>query len=780
VAFALESGATAEERLAGMLAVAQSKAETATTQKMLALETSELSEVLHTFHDHEEEGLEEAFAQVVEAPPAAPSAENEKLQLDSERQGQSPPGASSSSTLCATPLGEDRADGAPLDQVQAVFVKNLVLQSKQKCSNCCSVFFVVLMFLLLYIMSLVFKSVESIDVCDQGYLTEQDCSQSTLVDHIFSGSWDDMVEDDYNFQDDDTVGPYGYTIKYYMVPSEQWSGNIEFFGDISSNYYQYGLPQYPDRTPIIWSSLSDSAELVDVSQALGLQFSARSIPEAAAASADASNSFMWDTQLAVAADVARSQEEGAFPHCYEYAEDFVVNATSWQEVRQNYSDVFADSVIYCETCNSTAERLNETEMYFDGTVWCAETVENCYDSACEVYPYGFLNFYLQGYTGQYSYLGSGCPLGIDKVSMTSNNDWTPSTYRVMSYLNLLSNSVLNPTLQSFDIQGGVSPYGDLNFDAQLISQNLANILTVIGMMLLNGFWPLAVWRLAHERANNIVLMVHTSGMRKASYMAGMFLFDMAVSVVSGVGMIVFAVLLGLSRFDGAPVGYLVAIVVFSAMALNGGAQLMVILSRKKATVLPLLAPCLMVASVVISSLLNILVYPDDGDWKWPLSLYPFLAQGRALYLLLVYHRGTPEVDLALVLMALFGIGSLALTFVLEMESELRLVLSNWIASLRGQKQKSPACDEDPAGHVVSPAALGCDEESARQDDDVLREEQAAMAYRATSKVEAGAHEAYAHDPTMAIVLQQLRHVFPNGFQAVKDLSLALKFGECFG
>jgi hypothetical protein len=342
----------------------------------------------------------------------------------------------------------------------------------------------------------------------------------------------------------------------------------------------------------------------------------------------------------------------------------------------------------------------------------------------------------------------------------------------MSYLNLLSNSVLQPTLQSFDIQGGISAYGDLNFDAQLISQNLANVLSVIGMMLLNGFWPLAVWRLAHERANSIVLMVHTSGMRKLSYMSGMFLFDMTISILSGIGMIVFAVMLKLSRFEGAPVGYLVTIVITSAVALNGGAQLLVIVSRKKASVLPLMAPCLMVASVVTSSLLNILVYPNDGDWKWPLSFYPFLAQGRALYIILVYHRGTPEVDVSIILMVLFGVVALLLSFVLEMENEVRLELKNWFASVIGTKpfneSTATVVIPDLAGDDVTDVENGKHPEV---DQDVTREAEMALAYE--PRVDGG-------KDSMAIVIQRMRHVFPNGFQAVKDLSLSLEYGECFG
>ena len=783
VAFALNDSTLAQDRLTDMLAIAQSKAEAVTTQQMLSLENTELNEVLDTFQDENEVTQQPPLQVGIVASSSSSSLADGVISgdlitpvkgeiTDTKEKGRlTPLEVGNDSSLAVVDSNDtisfadadDRADGAPVDQVKAIFIKNLVLQSKQKCSNCCAVAFVALMFLMLYVMSLLFQSAENITVCDAGYLTEKDCSVETLVQHVFSGSWDDMVNDAWedSFFDDDTVGPYGYTIKYYMVPSMPYRGNIEVFGESSSNYYRYGFSNMYERNVNIWSSFSDSPELLDVSQPLGLVFSSRAIPEAAATSGDAPNTFMWANQLAVAASIERSQD--TYPHCDDYAEDFFVNTTSRTSVLQNFSDMFADCVFYCEECNATSSLNNYTDIFFDGTVWVAD---QCKGSSCEVYPYAFLNYHLEGVTRPYQYLGDdACPISTKKLTLNDYSSDSSNTFRVMSYLNLLSNALLNPTLQTFDIQGGISPYGDLNFDAQLISQNLANILTVIAMMLLNGFWPLAVWRLAHERANNIVLMVHTSGMRKLSYMSGMFLFDMTVSVVSGVGMIVFAVLLELSRFDGAPVGYLVIIVMISAGALNAGAQLMVILSRKKASVLPLVAPCLMVASVVTSSLLNILVYPTDGEWKWPLNIYPFLAQGRALYIILVYHRGTSEVDEAIVTMALFCVVCLILSLVLEMESELRLNLKTILVSYSSSSETSTISMVSPGEH---------DEENVKSvDEDVYQEKELAMAFESDN-------DGALRDATMAIVIQQMRHVFPNGFQAVKNLSLALKYGECFG
>ena len=793
VALALEDGFTAQDRITDLLNTAQAKAEAATTQKLLALENSQMNEVLDTFEEDnqnefpivedmpivkselqlvatQEHGNEALLGNGIENSPLEKDVPRlSPMEIDSADNVDHKQHLPDDDNGFSHDLNRNRADGAVSDQIQALFVKNIVLQSKQKCSNCCAVFFVALMFLMLYVMSLLFKDIESITVCDAGYLTDLDCSHETLVDHIFSGSWNDMVEDPWSGLDDDTVGPYGYTIKYYMVPSNEFRGSVQVFGASNDNYYNKGFPPDWDKSTVIWSSTTESDSVVDLEPIFGLSMYARAIPADAMASRDAPNSFMYSNQLAVAESVEDSRDI-AFPTCYDYAQDFFFNTSSVKGAVQNYSNLFADGVFYCDQCKSASDMLNGSQIFFDGTVWVRESAAQCNEKSCQAYPYAFVNYAIKGETWEMPHMGDHCPDGIEQMSANSQHEYVTNTYRVMSYLNLLSNIMLHPSLESFDIQGGISPYGELNFQAQLISQILANILCVISMMLLNGFWPLAVWRLAHERSHNIVLMVHSSGLRKFSYMFGMLAFDMTISIISGVGMIVFAVLLKLSRFEGAPVGYLVAIVLSSAFALNGGAQLMVIVSRKKATILPLLAPCLMVASVVTSSLLNILVYPADGDWKWPLSCYPYLAQGRALYILLVYHRGTPEVDTAIVLMMVFGAASLACTYALEMENEVHLEIRKLFYK-RGANASQPRDNK----HVVIPDGQQDDVENGRLgreiDIDVSNEMERAMAY---------SPELNDIDYKKAIVIQKMNHVFPNGFEAVKDLSLSLEYGECFG
>lgn len=74
-------------------------------------------------------------------------------------------------------------------QVEAVLIKNVRLQSLQKCSNICGLLFVGIMFLFLYVFSLLFSAADSIKQCSGGYITfsGNDCNQESLINHIFAG-----------------------------------------------------------------------------------------------------------------------------------------------------------------------------------------------------------------------------------------------------------------------------------------------------------------------------------------------------------------------------------------------------------------------------------------------------------------------------------------------------------------------------------------------------------------------------------------------------------------
>ena len=387
-------------------------------------------------------------------------------------------------------------------------VKNVVLQSRQRCSNICSVLFVAIMFCMLYIMKLLFAPMNDIQQCDQGYLSKDGCSLTTVADHIFSGSSDTLSgDDDWDWDDDDVVSWTGYNIKNYLIPSQY---GAEVFGNPSGIYSNYGLPYMNNRYNTIWMSMINTTELVDASS-LNLYFSARSAPDDIANTAVGSNDAMYSFQENVYADTMTS----GYPECSYYAPDYLYGDTSTpvSTIAQEFSNVLADAVFACPDCVSLEPGVSPNEsqpIFFNGSFWASSiSTKTCSQSSCKQYPYGYINYVSSDLNSNMSYLGEGCPTGVDVMELNQDVYYYQQgqTLVSMTYLNLLTNLLLDPLLQTYSIQGGYSAYGDLDFSAILISQSQSNILTVLAMLLLNGFWPLAVWRLAHERSNDIVHMM---------------------------------------------------------------------------------------------------------------------------------------------------------------------------------------------------------------------------------------------------------------------------------
>lgn len=662
------------------------------------------------------------------------------------------------------------------------FYSTVVMQS--------SVFLVIALFGVLYLMGFLF-GLSAVDQCHDGYLSDNDCTLETLVDHIFSGADSNMVDDDW-WDDDDDVGPYGYNIKNYLVPSQSY---VQVFGTEPGIDYVYGWYYYNTRQVIIWSSFESQATLQYSDHSLS--YNIRNIPKTANSSVNQPNAVIYETQEV---NYQNSLLNQLYPECTneEYTENSVIgtNKTSMTTIRQTYSESYADIIVACLECPQYYSDTSPDVIYFNGTLWLSRVSGNnyCEAQSCQRYPYGYINYKSSYLSSTSNYFNNpDCPNGISYLDMNSYSYYGKSQQlQVMSTINYLTNTLIDPALTNYSIQGGYSPYGELQFDATSVSQGESNILTVIAMFLLNGFWPLAVWRLSHERTQDLVLMMRTVGMKTISYIMGMFLFDMTISVFSGIAMVIFAVVLNLSQFNGAPIGDLVAIVLLSSFALNSLALLLVQLFGKKATILPLLAPCLCVVATAVTSLLNVFLYPDDGDWPWGLSLIPFLAQGRALYIILVYHESSNEVVVAYVLLILFGIVSLTIVYILEAEIPVVILIKIAIKRLLETKEEKQfrrnsinieAGEPPPELNTLDDTQEGGNGQrkvyktfdGSPMDDDVIHEKLNAIHYSPSTL-----DTAMSPQDKFAIVIQNLRHIFPNGTVAVKELSLALSYGECFG
>ena len=682
------------------------------------------------------------------------------------------------------------------------------------------------MFLVLFTMALLFDSGSKFVQCDQGFLSTKGCSLNQTSQHIFSGASKVMISfDDYSADDDFIEDGLFYLVRNYFIPQWAYSYADLFAVNQAVDGYEhytstnYGFPNQYNRPVIIWSSLTTSESLIST-DSLGLDFSFRSLPNRSDSGAAAEhgtqepNAEMFSYQGFIQNEV----HANSFPNCPFYAPGSVVGSedytTTEVELSQNFSDKFADASFYCATCPALAPGVTSVEntVYFDGSLWVSLTDVDGYCSYsygsnlnnpnCGNYRFGFMNYRDNGMDNETEYMGPDCPSGLKVMQLDPLYESNSASLQAMTYLNLLSNFMNSRDLQTYDIQGGGSSYGQFVFFAQEISTGQGTILTIIAMLLLNGFWPVAVWRLAHERSQDIVLMMRTVGMRSSSYILGMFMFDMIISMIAGGLMIVFAVETKLSRFDGAPTGLLIAVVLLSAFALNSWGLVSVTLLGKKSSILTMIAPCLLVACTAATSLLNIMLYRNEGEWPWELSIVPFFAQGRALYLILAFHKGSEEVDVALSWLFLFGFVCLVTTYVVEAEVPVaELLVACWTKYVKGETEGVDA------GHIGGCVAASEPNEEAEielahqirqsnntnnnmqkvsaeeqpaatqvlggRDNDVLSEEVAALEYSPLSMD--------AKDRKLAIVIQKLRHVFSsNGHVAVKDLSLALSFGECFG
>ena len=67
----------------------------------------------------------------------------------------------------------------------------------------------------------------------------------------------------------------------------------------------------------------------------------------------------------------------------------------------------------------------------------------------------------------------------------------------------------------------------------IIAQSQSFFLIFFGMVLMNGAWPLAVWRLGHEMSLGLEELMRAMGLRPWVYIMGMYTYDNFVSMTLG-------------------------------------------------------------------------------------------------------------------------------------------------------------------------------------------------------------------------------------------------------
>ena len=249
------------------------------------------------------------------------------------------------------------------------------------------------------------------------------------------------------------------------------------------------------------------------------------------------------------------------------------------------------------------------------------------------------------------------------------------------------------------------------------------------------------------------------------------MFDMTISIVTGIVLMGFAAGLSLTGYRDAPFSLLVVIVLVSAYTINTMSLLLVRIMSNSPRLSSLFSAVGCIGFAVASSLLHLIVYPEADQWPIALSLIPFFAQSRALYEVIYYEKATENVDLSLLFMFIIGTGCLLTSYALDVEltwHQFRWqVLSCLSRSCCGNTCNITTILEEDIENLVA----GAENQVQVQTGDT---------------VAAAATFAEQCEPSeFPIVIRKLVQTFPQTRNspknfAVRGVSLAMRAGECFG
>lgn len=202
--------------------------------------------------------------------------------------------------------------------------------------------------------------------CQNGfYLTQIGCDRLILIDHLFSGSTDSMIELDEPFPVDEALG---FNIQNFAIPNRhtdeifvQYNSRIRdpAYGNLPS----FGLPYVNDRNGIIWWNSAPTDSLTSLQKTSGLHIDMRKQPSGANSSLDAPNDLFWKSQQ----QVFQGTLNTGFDYCPEYSSTILIPGTNRSEsdVQNYFANHFADASILCIDC----ERRRSKFIHFRGSLW---------------------------------------------------------------------------------------------------------------------------------------------------------------------------------------------------------------------------------------------------------------------------------------------------------------------------------------------------------------------------------------------------------------------------
>lgn len=660
------------------------------------------------------------------------------------------------SSIAPAPTNISLRMGSMQDVIAALAIKNVRLQKYQRYSNCCLGFFVGLIILAIFLIGLIWTIAE---ICPQGNVVDQfeTCdiaSQSYFLFHF------DSTDGLQYFNA--LTGNVDVDVRSYLAPrtpdaSESTSvagqGTFYIFQPLTQS--SLALPTYLERGPTVWASNIYNISTDDYADS-NTPYYPQSSPISPATSW---NQQMYNTQKSVYNSIVNNN-----PKCF-YASEVSSYDTMTSDPTV-FAEHFADALFECDSCSS------DQYGYFKGSLWVADVEQSNW------YPYAFVN------TPSIFSLGGGtCPEAaahfylktIDNINsrqeMQKASNVVNNTIQSMQFINMLTNSIYDPSGTDVIIQGGVSYYSLVNYNIGSITF-LVFLLSMLATLCINAVIPTTIWRLSYEKMANLRMMMNSIGLRDEMYVFGMFIFDFLVMSIIGIIVMVIFVAAKLILFEDVPLGYLILLVLLSAYAMIGFCFVFVRLSPLSSRMTTLLATLLTFGGSICAGIVCVIRYPDANDEEWPngLSFIPFFAQIRILWVLLNISKINDQAKFAYGMLALFGTICSLLEFTLAKWSFIKFQLHHY------SKLYFPSLNSDGNAHkqLVTEDVEDPLQSTSNEDDDVLRER------NVIANLSPDVLKSY------AILIRNLRREFiledrkSEAFVAVDDLSLGFRFGEVFG
>ena len=656
------------------------------------------------------------------------------------------------------------------DQVVAITLHNVQLQAKNWKTNACVLCLMVSMLLVFYLLGFLIPVNFGLTVCDQNYITDDDCRVDTLVGDLFE-NLDPRVLLNPNTTLVETFQSTGCADNVWTRagaegrPIVLWSDDAAPFAAAwaAANANRFLSPAghaIQTCSSELTSSQPRELSFYDRSAApsLGAQF-LDSQEEALLLIGSDQSALFDDLQcdLEVWADPAGMPDEAA--------------------ALGVFASYFADAAFACRACDpanltpdvellhASAEASPLDTYPFASTYF--SSFPAAADAGCTALV-ASVRLLIERYApaiGAFEGEEQIGPEGEQGSFRGSSGVAIANTAAGANYLNILGNSIGLGGLGGDEPPVRMLPFVRLEqlfFGSEaLIRRFISAFLQVFAMIAVHLLFPLAVWRIAYETQLGLSSFIEAIGTSRVAYTVGMFAFDFVLFLAARLLIFFVAVLANINIFQDLPAGPTFALCLCGAFGSAGFAQIWAIPFRGSDRMASLAAGVAVIAAVVVSFIMNGTVYTEIGSFPWALNLFVLLGEARALHSLAVEAAVSDEFNESIGVIVLVGaLGLLA-------------------GVLAGEGVVSRATQALQAAAGLRGAAPAGEGERRRAE-----EPPSAAELIGVAEMDAAAAAAAEAPEEYAVVVENLRMVYPAtrqqpAFTAVDGLSLALRYGEAY-